>query len=76
MDGWATAIREGNKVRNESGVVKSLVDQGLIDDEILNDKVGRGALGKVFRKAFRESKLTNNRGYLMIERLKRNLKDY
>ena len=76
MDGWATAIREGNKVRNESGVVKSLVNQGLIDDEILNDKVGRGALGKVFKKAFRESNLTKNKGYLMIERLKRSLKDY
>jgi len=53
--------------------VKSLVDQGLIDDEILNDKVGRGALGKVFKKAFKES-LTYNKGYIMIERLKKNLR--
>ena len=53
MDGWAEAIRAGNTVRNQSGVVSKLLELDLIDDSILSDKKA----GRVFKEEFSQRKV-------------------
>lgn len=48
MDGWAEAIKAGNEERSPKAVNKKLVELGLIDDDILNDKKA----GKVFKEEY------------------------
>ncbi len=46
MDGWAEAIKAGNDERSPKAVNRTLVELGLIDDEILNDRKA----GRVFKE--------------------------
>jgi len=46
MDGWAEAIKSGNEERSPKAVNRKLVELGLIDDEILNDRKA----GRVFKE--------------------------
>jgi hypothetical protein len=46
MDGWAEAIKAGNEERSPKAVNRTLVELGLIDDEILNDRKA----GRVFKE--------------------------
>ena len=66
MDGWAEAIKAGNEERSPKAVNRKLIELGLIDDEILNDKKA----GRVFRE---ELDLLNGKG--VIDRLKKSLRD-
>ena len=66
MDGWAEAIKAGNEERSPKAVNRKLVELGLIDDEVLNDKKA----GRVFRE---EYDILNGKG--VIDRLKKSLKD-
>ena len=66
MDGWAEAIKAGNDERSPKAVNKKLIELGLIDEDILNDKKA----GKVFKE---ELDLLNGRG--MIDKLKKSLRD-
>ena len=52
MDGWQEAISVGNQERSPKSVGRSLVEQGLIEDSILSDTKGRGAMGKVFMEEY------------------------
>ena len=52
MDGWAEAIKAGNEERSPKAVNRKLVELGLIDEDILNDKKGnwtsvQGGTGRV-----------------------------
>ena len=46
IDGWAEAIKAGNEERSPKAVNRTLVELGLIDDEILNDRKA----GRVFKE--------------------------
>jgi hypothetical protein len=46
MDGWAEAIKAGNEERSPKAVNRKLLELGLIDDEILNDRKA----GRVFKE--------------------------
>ena len=46
MDGWAEAIKAGNEERSPKAVNRTLVELGLIADEILNDRKA----GRVFKE--------------------------
>ncbi len=46
--GWETAIKSANESRSAKDAVRSLKDQGLISDEVLNDK----RLGKIFSEDY------------------------
>jgi len=46
MDGWAEAIKAGNEERSPKAVNRTLVELGLIDEEILNDRKA----GRVFKE--------------------------
>ena len=47
-DGWAEAIKSGNEERSPKAVNKKLVELGLIDEDILNDRKA----GRVFKEGF------------------------
>jgi len=48
MDGWAEAIAAGNEAREPKAVNKKLIELGLIDQDILDDKKA----GKVFKEEY------------------------
>ena len=48
MDGWAEAISAGNEAREPKAVNKKLIELGLIDQDILDDKKA----GKVFKEDY------------------------
>ena len=56
MDGWAEAIKAGNDERTPKAVNRKLIELGLIDQEILDDKKA----GRVFREELEY--LDNGRG--------------
>ena len=70
MVGWAEAIKAGNEERSPKAVNRKLVELGLIDEDILNDRKA----GRVFKEELEE--LTEPSGRDRIERLKRSLKDF
>jgi len=55
MDGWAEAIKQGNEEREPKAVNRKLLELGLIDEDILNDK----KLGKVFKEEYDETRRTS-----------------
>ena len=55
MDGWAEAIKQGNDEREPKAVNRKLLELGLIDEDILNDK----KLGKVFKEEYDETRRTS-----------------
>lgn len=57
MDGWAEAIKAGNDERSPKAVNRKLIELGLIDDDILNDRKA----GKVFKEEYGETKRTSSR---------------
>ena len=48
MDGWAEAIASGNQERSPKAVNKKLIELGLIDQDILDDRKA----GKVFKEEY------------------------
>lgn len=46
MDGWAESIKAGNEERSPKAVNRKLVELGLIDEDILNDRKA----GRVFKE--------------------------
>ena len=48
MDGWAESIAAGNEAREPKAVNKKLIELGLIDQDILDDKKA----GKVFKEEY------------------------
>jgi len=69
MDGWAEAIKAGNDERTPKAVNRKLIELGLIDQEILDDKKA----GRVFREELEYLDRMNGRN--TIERLKKSLRD-
>jgi len=69
MDGWAEAIKAGNDERTPKAVNRKLIELGLIDQEILDDKKA----GRVFREELEYLDRMNGRN--MIERLKKSLRN-
>jgi hypothetical protein len=55
MDGWAEAIKQGNEEREPKAVNRKLIELGLIDEDILNDKKA----GKVFKEEYEETRRTS-----------------
>ena len=55
MDGWAEAIRAGNDERSPKAVNRKLIELGLIDKDILDDRKA----GKVFKEEYDESLRTS-----------------
>ena len=70
MDGWAEAIAAGNQERSPKAVNKKLVELGLIDEDILNDR----KMGKVFKEEFYRT--TPDYGRLFISKYHRDNKYY
>ena len=69
MDGWAEAIKAGNQERTPKAVNKKLIELGLIDQEILDDKKA----GRVFREDMEYYDRLDGRN--MIERLRKSLRN-
>ncbi len=69
MDGWAEAIKAGNQERTPKAVNKKLLELGLIDQEILDDKKA----GRVFREDMEYYDRLDGRQ--MIERLRKSLRN-
>ena len=69
MDGWAEAIKAGNEERSPKAVNRKLVELGLIDQDILDDRKA----GRVFREEM--AYLDRMNGRKAIERLKKSLRD-
>ena len=69
MDGWAEAIKAGNDERTPKAVNRKLIELGLIDQEILDDKKA----GRVFREELEY--LDRMNGRKSIERLKKSLRN-
>ena len=69
VDGWAEAIRTGNDERTPKAVNRKLIELGLIDQEILDDKKA----GRVFREELEYLDRMNGRN--TIERLKKSLRN-
>jgi hypothetical protein len=69
MDGWAQAIKAGNDERSPKAVNRTLVELGLIDQDILDDRKS----GRVFREELRY--LDRMKGRNMIESLKKSLRN-
>lgn len=69
MDGWAEAIKAGNEERSPKAVNRKLVELGLIDQDILDDRKA----GRVFREELRY--LDRMKGRNMIESLKKSLRN-
>jgi hypothetical protein len=55
MDGWAEAIKAGNEERSPKAVNRKLIELGLIDKDILDDRKA----GKVFKEEYDESLRTS-----------------
>ena len=55
MEGWAEAIKVGNQEREPKAVNRKLLELGLIDEDILNDKKA----GKVFKEEYDETRRTS-----------------
>jgi len=70
MEGWAEAIKAGNEERSPKAVNRKLLELGLVDQDILDDR----KLGRVFREEF-DNGLTKVSGRDRIQRLKRSLRD-
>jgi len=65
MEGWAEAIKVGNEEREPKAVNRKLLELGLIDEDILNDKKA----GKVFKEEYDETKRTSETyGRMFISR--------
>jgi len=69
MDGWAQAIKAGNTERTPKAVNRTLIELGLIDQDILDDRKA----GRVFREDVEWYSRMNGKN--MIDRLKRSLRD-
>ena len=69
MDGWAEAIKAGNDERSPKAVNRKLLELGLIDQDILDDRKS----GRVFREDLEY--LGRMNGRKRMERLKRSLRD-
>ena len=69
MDGWAEAIKAGNEERSPKAVNRKLVELGLIDQDILDDRKA----GRVFREELEY--LDRMNGRKAIEKLKKSLRD-
>ena len=69
MDGWAEAIKAGNEERSPKAVNRKLVELGLIDQDILDDRKA----GRVFREEV--AYLDRLNGKKAIERLKKSLRN-
>ena len=69
MDGWAEAIKAGNEERSHKAVNRKLIELGLIDQDILDDRKA----GRVFREEV--AYLDRMNGRKAIERLKKSLRD-
>ena len=69
MDGWAEAIKAGNEERSPKAVNRKLVELGLIDQDILDDRKA----GRVFREEVEY--LDRMNGRKAIEKLKKSLRD-
>ena len=69
MDGWAEAIKAGNEERSPKAVNRKLVELGLIDQDILDDRKS----GRVFREEV--AYLDRLNGRKAIDRLKKSLRD-
>jgi hypothetical protein len=69
MDGWAEAIKSGNEERTPKAVNRKLLELGLIDQDILDNK----KTGRVFREDLQY--LDRMNGRKRMERLKRSLRD-
>ena len=69
MDGWAEAIKAGNEERSPKAVNRKLVELGLIDQDILDDRKA----GRVFREEM--AYLDRLNGKKAMESLKKSLKD-
>jgi len=69
MDGWAEAIKAGNEERSPKAVNRKLVELGLIDQEILDDRKA----GRVFREELEYfSRIENKKA---MESLKKSLRN-
>lgn len=68
VDGWAEAIRAGNNERSPKAVNRKLIELGLIDQDILDDR----KTGRVFREEVEY--LDRMNGRKSIERLKKSLR--
>ena len=55
MDGWAEAIKAGNEERSPKAVNRKLIELGLIDKDILEDRKA----GKVFKEEYDETLRTS-----------------
>lgn len=69
MDGWAEAIKSGNEERTPKAVNRKLLELGLIDQDILDNK----KTGRVFREDLQY--LDRMNGRKRMERLKQSLRD-
>ena len=69
MDGWAEAIAAGNEERSPKAVNRRLLELGLIDQDILDDRKS----GRVFREELEYQRRMD--GKKVIESLKRSLRD-
>jgi len=69
MDGWAEAIKAGNDERTPKAVNRKLIELGLIDQEILDDKKA----GRVFREELEY--LDRMNGRMTIDKLKKSLRN-
>ena len=69
MDGWAEAIKAGNEERSPKAVNRKLVELGLIDQDILDDRKA----GRVFREELEYfSRIENKKA---MESLKKSLRN-
>ena len=69
MDGWAEAIKSGNEERSHKAVNRKLIELGLIDQDILDDRKA----GRVFREELEYfSRIENKK---TMESLKKSLKN-
>ena len=69
MDGWAEAIKSGNEERSHKAVNRKLIELGLIDQDILDDRKA----GRVFREEM--AYLDRLNGKKAMESLKKSLKN-
>jgi len=56
MKGWAEAIKAGNEERSPKAVNRKLIELGLIDQDILDDKKA----GRVFKEEYDELSRTSS----------------
>jgi hypothetical protein len=71
MDGWAEAIAAGNEAREPKAVNKKLIELGLIDQDILDDKKA----GKVFKEEYETVKrVSTSYGKSFLSKYNKNTK--